>query len=88
MRWDDIIRVGDTESDHRCPVSAPSFLQNGENKQKKKNYIKEGGEGGRILVGSMQEGDIFLLVATVMSKREGGGAAMRVLRERGVFWLW
>ena len=65
------------------------FLSSKWGKQaKKKNYIKEGGEGGRILVGSMQEGDIFLLVATVMSKREGGGAAMRILRERGVFWPW
>ena len=34
------------------------------------------------MVGSMQEGDIFLLVATLMSEREGGGVAMRVLRER------
>ena len=51
-----------------------------------KFFFYEG--GGRILVGSMQEGDIFLLVATLMSEREGGGVAMRVLRESGVLWVW
>lgn len=63
------------------PLSPPlPFFKVG--KTSKFFFLKGGRGGGRILVGSTQEGDIFLLVATLMSEREGGGAAMRVLRER------
>ena len=82
MRWDDIIRVGDTESDHRCPCLHP-FLSSKWGKRANFFFKRGGRGGGRILVG-----DFFLLVATLMSEREGGGAATRVLRERGVFWVW